>query len=97
MTWTVEHLRSLNKVVTDKYNSEFDTKWPSDWMKYLEKNGIMLRRATEGRPPELQGRLVFIECPLSVQNSIPGVRHTKWSIYFPEELAERIITLQYMP
>ena len=96
MIWTVEHLRSLEKVVHDKYDSEFKDK-PTDWMGYLEQNGIARRKVRWGRPPHLQGPLVYIECPHSLHNSTPGIIDTKWSIYFPEELAERIITLQYMP
>lgn len=94
MKWEVEALNSLAMIVYLKYNTQF---WGrlEEWKGYLSSVGIERR---PWRLPRSGGPVrVFIECPWSVGNSVPGQVYTKWNLYIPEDLAEKIVVLGAMP
>lgn len=93
MTWDAKTLRALSDLTHTKYDAQFRGRL-EEWKGYLSSVGI----ERSGRPPRSGGpRRVFIECPWSVDNSTPGILSSKSNLFFPEELAEKIVVLGVMP
>lgn len=96
MIWDAKAIRSLSDIVDRKYDAEFKHDL-AGWKKYLAEHGItrkpwnLPRKRSSGDPH------VWIECPWSVHNSTPGAMYTKSDLYFPMDLAEKIVVLEGMP
>ena len=94
MKWEAEELGNLTSVVHEKYYSEFWGLLPK-WIEYLASLGVA-RGTTAARRSSGAPR-VWIECPWSVQNSPIGNPNAKMYLYFPANLAEKIVVLGFMP
>lgn len=106
MIWDVATIRALNEIVNKKYDElrgELDRQGCTPyqvalrWKEYLDSHGIdrrpmQLPRRRNGGAPR-----VFIECPWSLHNSTPGSVYTKSELFFPMDLAEKIVILGAMP
>lgn len=96
MIWDAKALRALSDIVDRKYDAEFrdDAK---GWKRYLDEHGIVRRPFQLNKKRSGGNPCVWIECPLSVHNSVPGSLYTKSELFFPMDLAEKIIVLEGMP
>ena len=107
MSWTVESLAALNRVVERKFD-ELQARLNDDatqtkrrevldeWKKYLKLHGIDRQPATFKKRGSGKA-CVWLECPWSVQNSTPGAVYTKSNLLFSMDLAEKILVLEQMP
>lgn len=104
MTWDAKTLGLLNSIVEKKYDEmwyEFRECTPYQvalrWKEYLDLQGIERRPMQIPRRRSGDGPYVFIECPWSVNNSTPGNVYSKSELFFPMDLAEKIVILGAMP
>lgn len=108
MSWTVESLIALNRVVERKFD-DFQSNLMDEnrgdvsrsqilghWKQYLKLHGIDRQPATFKKRGSGEA-YVWIECPWSVQNSTPGAVYTKSNLFLPMDLAEKILVLEQMP
>jgi hypothetical protein len=112
VNWNIDSFKVLSRVVDRKFD-EFRANdsgrspcnsWHrtssqrvlDEWKEYLALHGI--ERVPAGfRKQGCKETYVWMECPWSVRNSVPGAVHTKSNLYFPLELAEKIVFLEGMP
>jgi len=92
----VKFLTRLSNLVDRKFDEDFQNDLEG-WKKYLAEHGVVRKpfqfhkKLSGGHP------CVWIECPWSVRNSVPGAVYTKSELFFPTDLAEKIIVLEGMP
>jgi hypothetical protein len=94
MKWDFESLNALIMVLYVKYNGEY---WGDlqSWREYLEGVGVKSSAGRLRPQQRLPFPHVFIECPWSVHNSVPG--GTKYYLLIPQETAEKIVLFGTMP
>lgn len=96
MTWDAHSLRLLSDLVDRKFDEEFRENL-SGWKTYLDSHEIIRKPWTFHKKRSSENPYVWIECPWSIHNSTPGAVYTKSELYFPMELAEKIVVLGTMP
>jgi hypothetical protein len=69
-----------------------DRKFDEDFRHGVIRNPFQFHKIRSGGHP-----CVWIECPWSVRNSVPGAVYTKSELFFSTDLAEKIIVLEGMP
>lgn len=95
MIWDVRTLNALSRIVDRKFNEGC---WDeAGWKKYLADHGIERRPFQLNKKRSSGNPHVWIECPWSVRHSTPGAAYTKSELFFPMDLAEKIIVLEGMP
>ena len=92
----VEFIIRLSNLVDRKFDEDFRHDLEG-WKKYLAEHGIERRPFQFNKKRSSGDPYVWIECPWSVNNSTPGAVYTKSELFFPMELAEKIIVLEGMP
>lgn len=100
MIWDWKALRALSDIVDRKYDAEFhgvDSGNPARWIRYLAEHGIERRPFQFNKKRSSGNPHVWIECPWSVRHSTPGSAYTKRELFFPMDLAEKIVILDGMP
>ena len=96
MIWDVRALNALTKIVDRKFDEDFLYDL-AGWKQYLAEHDI-IRKPFQFRKKRSSGDPhVWIECPWSVRNSAPGAVYTKSELFFPMDLAEKIVILEGMP
>lgn len=107
MIWDAARLRKLDDIVNRKFD-EFQHELPDSgsgqerrkvlgrWTEYLSEHGI-IRRPFQFKKQSGKEPCVWIECPWSVRYSTPGAAYTKSELFFPMDLAEKIVILEWMP
>ena len=96
MIWDAAAIRALSRVVDHKFDEEFRYDLEG-WKCYLAEHGIVRKPMQLPRKRSGVSPCVFIECPWSVHNSTPGAVYTKSELFFPMDLAEKIVVLGGMP
>lgn len=92
----VEFIIRLSNLVDRKFDEDFRHDLEG-WKKYLAEHGIERRPFQFNKKRSSGDPHVWIECPWSVNNSTPGAAYTKSELFFPMDLAEKIIVLEGMP